>query len=311
MKTKYMFVVLFLGLIGLLTISKGGKGAAYYNLGGFWLDPCSSLSPGGAWVRVPGDAVWSTTDFCVMKYPAKNNGSGSAISQAAGIPWAMTWSAAVSACRALGAKFDLINNNQRMTLGANLADQPQNWSGGAVGSGTLNIGNNNWTTSATCAESTDDTLAWVQSNCTPTSQGGSAFNQRRTFYLSTGKVVWDAAGNNWQWCNYSNANDKPTPLNWVQFVEYTQPVVGTATMPLTQLRPTHAVKSWWNDSWNSSQGIGAYFSGSNGGNPTAPYLEYGGSFDWGSPDGLFSVIFDSATVNYSGFRCVYNGLSGP
>ena len=50
---------------------------------------CNSIGTPGTWVLVPGDPDYGTSDFCVMKYEAKNN-SGSPVSEAAGSPWAFT-----------------------------------------------------------------------------------------------------------------------------------------------------------------------------------------------------------------------------
>lgn len=54
-------------------------------------------------IFVPKNLSYSVVDFCVMKYEAKNDGYGTAISQAVGLPWAgLVRSAARSACQALG-----------------------------------------------------------------------------------------------------------------------------------------------------------------------------------------------------------------
>ena len=45
-----------------------------------------STAPSG-YIRVPGNSRFGTTDFFVMKYQAKDDGSGNAISAAAGSPW--------------------------------------------------------------------------------------------------------------------------------------------------------------------------------------------------------------------------------
>ncbi|MCX6128298.1 MAG: hypothetical protein NTX25_04445 [Proteobacteria bacterium] len=50
-----------------------------------------------------------------------------------------------------------------------------------------------------------------------------AFNQRRTQILSNSEIIWDMGGNVWQWIDYNNANDKPTPATaaWSEFTAMT------------------------------------------------------------------------------------------
>ena len=105
---------------------------------------CVGLS-GGDWVLVEGNSDYGTEDFCVMKYEAKNI-SGVATSQASSSPWAyITQYDASAKCRSLGDGFDLISNDQWMTIATNIANESSNWITGTVGTGALNRGHSDST----------------------------------------------------------------------------------------------------------------------------------------------------------------------
>ncbi|MFK7827159.1 MAG: hypothetical protein AB8G05_23650 [Oligoflexales bacterium] len=73
--------------------------------------------------------------------------------------------------------------------------------------------------------------------------------------LSNGEVIWDLSGNVREWVEYFNDEEKPSP-NDTLFNEFTKPVIGTSTLPLSDLIPSNALKSFWDDTWNSAEGIG-------------------------------------------------------
>lgn len=240
-----------------------------------------------------------------MKYAASNSNS-TALSQAGQSPWVnITQNAAKTACANLGAGYHLTTNVEWMTIAANAAKQTFNWSGGAVGSGTLVQGHSNNSPASVCASDVSDSKAWVGgSDCTGQTQGTMAFNQRRTAKLSNSEVIWDFAGNAWQWVDVINTNDKPTPASdtWQQFPTLS----GTTTMPLAQLVPINAVQNWWTDSWNSAQSIGRFYSGYNG---SGGALQRGGAVDSGTANaGLFSGRLSNAADYADGFgtfRCTW------
>ncbi|MFZ9521186.1 MAG: hypothetical protein ACO3A4_11990, partial [Silvanigrellaceae bacterium] len=96
-----------------------------------------------------GNANWwldVERDFCVMKYPAKdNNGSTYATSTAAGVPWVnikrgtdeSSLGSALMACKNAGPGHRLISNTQWQTVARNAESVASNWSGGAVGNGSM------------------------------------------------------------------------------------------------------------------------------------------------------------------------------
>lgn len=249
------------------------------------------------WIKVDGDSAYGTGGFCVMKYEAKNV-STVATSQAGGAPWVSTsQTAALSTCRSLGTGYDLISNQEWMTIGAHLAAQANNWTGGTLGSGSLYAGHTDSSPAQTCEASTSDTQAFVESTCTGVSSGDTA-EQKRTFSFSSSDVIWDFSGNASEWVNYVNLSDKPTTSDG----EYTS-VTETLGTPLKHLIPTNAVKSFWNDTWNSTQKIGKYSPGTNG---VGGALVRGGTHSENSAAGLFAANLangPSSSYPYIGFRC--------
>ena len=283
---------------------------------------CASISVGGSWILVPGDSDYGTKDFCVMKYEAKcsaangqtcNIATHSPISQTSNTPWvSIDQQDAKTECASLGKGYHLVTNAEWMTIAANLANVDGNWSGLSVGSGYLHRGHSDNSPTVACAADSDDAKAYVEddagTDCTAYSAGDSqeddAATQRRTHTLSNGAVIWDLAGNVYEWTSYFNNEDKPsddgTPDDaWDEYPDIT----GTTNMPLGKLIPTAAVKSFWNNTWNSSQSIGAYYPGldSAGG-----ALRRGGLWYDQTSAGVFTAgLLNSPTDfgNDIGFRC--------
>ena len=84
-------------------------------------------------------------------------------------------------------------------------------------------------------------------------------------------------------------------------------VTGTTSLAKTLLVPTNALKSWWNNSWNSTQGIGQYYPDLDG---VGGVMIRGGCYNTGSSvtAGIFSATLNivSSVPNIAiGFRCVY------
>ncbi|MBF0442359.1 MAG: SUMF1/EgtB/PvdO family nonheme iron enzyme [Oligoflexales bacterium] len=259
---------------------------------------CSNLA-GGIWIPVPGDPVYGTGNFCVMKYPASKVNSVPN-SQAGSMPWTkISKTDAISACKSIGQGYYLMSNPEWMTIAANAANQGANWSGGSVGKGMLSRGHIDNSAMA-CPSDVDDARSYADgSSCT---NNTGDFNKKRTKTLSNGYVIWDIGGNVWNWTTYYNSDDKPGPLgnSWNEYPD----VTGSSTAPKSHLVPLAGVQTWWSDSWTSAQGIGAFNPGNNG---SAPKLARGGSFVDGSVSGAFAALFleDASLTEHIGFRCVF------
>ncbi len=261
---------------------------------------CSRLA-GGTWIAVPGDSIYGTNAFCVQKYQAANTGNVPT-SQAGLVPWGNTsQTTALSACASLGKGYRLITNPEWMSLAANLANVGSNWSNGAVGAGTLRRGHSDNNPNRACAANADDANAYVETDCTGSSTG--TFLERRTSTLSNASVIWDIGGNLWNWVDYFNDADKPTPAEALYY-EYNV-ITGTASTPKAQLVPLNSVQPWWTDRWGSQQGIGRIHPGPNG---SGGAMLRGLFWNGGVNSGAFAAgLFDNKlTTNLAfGFRCTW------
>jgi prepilin-type N-terminal cleavage/methylation domain-containing protein len=278
------------------------------------------------YVGVPGNPLYGTKDFCVMKYEAKawDTNTNSVMPfgcleeacstihwaglsaqtryQARSIPEGYPWRRiaqsdvtnfdSIQACQAVDSA--LITNNQWMTIARNIEAQAVNWADGVIGSsvgtGGLFRGNINVNDSASCGSGVVLDALTPGTNCLVGSRN------KRTLILSNGETIWDIAGNVYQWTNnVIDATRRPVGngANWVQWTAVTN--YGDLTYDLTRSG---------NSSWTSTQGIGQYYEGAPGTGNRA--FSRGGRWGNGPDAGAFSLALHySPTVTNTGigFRC--------
>ncbi|MCB9370349.1 hypothetical protein H6501_02000 [Candidatus Woesearchaeota archaeon] len=277
-------------------------------------NPC----PDG-YIIVPGNAGLGTRNFCVMKYEAKNV-SYVAISQAASTPWAnITWNAAKTECENLGSGYHLMTEEERLTIAHNVEFVASNWNSSVVGTGFLYSGHNDGSPYTALVADTDDGNGYYGT----TDSAGS--NQRRTLNLSNDEIIWDFAGNVWEWVDaWAYANESlGSPYRYhggdQGWMSYNS---DDGTGKNASLVPTSKLPS---NGWNANQGMGRYHDGSdilgasNNVNeapdfctgycsPKAVFLA--GGF-WGTQvrAGVFALLLGdgpSGSFTTAGFRCSYS-----
>ena len=175
------------------------------------------VCPDANWVLVPGNAQLGVNSFCVMKFHAKNDGSGNATTGALGTPWYnIDQPTAKTKCTDLGAGYDLISNAEWMTIARNVEAQGANWTGGSRGSGKLISGFTNSSNEDNPPLAVfDETNPWDGTGVDPRYATGithsvlelntieNVYRQKRTFLLSNGQVIWDMTGNIKTWVDWT------------------------------------------------------------------------------------------------------------
>jgi len=272
--------------------------------GGAGENPSTDTCPTN-YILVPGDTVYGTTDFCVMKYEAKS-GPGGATSKPLGLPMRglVAFSEAVAMCKSLGPGYALINNSEWMTIATNIANVANNWDGGVVGTNAINRGHTDNIPAAPLAADVSDVNA-----CSGTGQACDNTvtwdSQRRTHELSNGNYIWDFAGNVWEWVDMFIYEGKIGGLASFQEISLYSAADNTDHMTITNIRPVNANHPFWNDAWNSTEGMGTYYSSTQGGGGSGLR---GGNWTLAANVGIFALMLDIVPAGANaafGFRCVF------
>ena len=170
-------------------------------------------------IGVPGNAFYSTDDFCVMKYEAKQDPTDNtkAISQASARPWVnVNRAEAQAACQASG--FELLSNNHWQTIARNIELVPENWANNQIGDvGGLSRGHSDGTPYSALEASSNDT-----EGCFGTGQENTCDDagrsQKRTHTVNNhgrNEVIWDMAGNVEEWVSDDRPPNNPGGLQFI------------------------------------------------------------------------------------------------
>lgn len=262
------------------------------------------------YVYVPAREGVAPPGFCVAKYEMKDV-SGVATSQAGGAPWGnIDRDDAILACSSLGAGYDLISNAQWMQIADNVTDVASNWSSGALTSGALNRGHFDDNFGGLLEAGGDahpcygldfdmdgnaDSEASLDAICSE-----SIWHEnRRTLKLSTGKVLWDFAGNSWEWNKDDYAGGASGSNYYIAELSVVADSFATLFAP--------AVASLCgNPNLNDYCGMGfAWINGPGGA------IARGGSLYNGTDTGAYAVDLDNGagyTAGHVGFRCVAQAM---
>ena len=254
-----------------------------------------SISCPYGFIVVPGSTTYSTSDFCVMKYEAKQVGSSTTpISTASGLPWvnisqttAIANSPNVAGCTGC----HLITEAEWMTIAQNVLSVASNWSGAAVGSGYIYSGHNDAVP--------ENSLAVTALSDGYSDTGNTSGNQKRILSLTNGEVIWDIAGNVWDWTSGTMTGGQPTGMaswNWYQWTAVSGGTFSINPYPSSTVLTGAA-------SWYSANGIGMIY-GLTGYASQRGYVR-GGYWYSGMGAGVLTLALvndPSATTNNIGFR---------
>lgn len=253
-------------------------------------------------IVVPGSSTYGTSDFCVMKYEAKQYSSTVPISQASSTPWtgsvsslsqseATTYSQNVAGCTGC----HLITDAEYLTIVQNVLNINSNWDNGAgvhtVGTGYIYSGNNDATPGTLQAASTNDSEGYYGTS------DSSPSNQRRTLTLSNGEVIWDIAGNAWEWTSGQSVGGQPGLISDASYTwkEWKNANVTGNLFPNTFPSFGTSVAS----GWDSTNGIGQLYSNSNDTTTVSGHLR-GGTITNTAWAGVTTLYLGYAPSNNTG-----------
>ena len=239
-----------------------------------------SLSCDAGYIPVPGNSTFGTSDFCIAKYEMKND-AGTAKSQAAGSPWvSISQTSAITAASDACSGCHLITEAEWLTVAHNVLNVGSNWSGGSVGSGYIYGGHNdNAPANALAASSDGDGYSGTGNT--------SGSNQLRTLTLSNGEVIWDLAGNVWEWTAGQTSGGQPGAAGYA-WREWNA-VEGTGSL---SPNPFPSFGTAAASGWTGTNGIGRLYSDSV--QTAARGFRRGGNWNNGSHAGVFTLNLSNA-----------------
>ena len=161
------------------------------------------------YLPIEGNAELGTDAFCVMQTEAKGkddvNGPWPCYCEH---PWRnITPDDAKAACRnkhnITNGSCDLLSNRQWMAIARDIEATAANWSGGEVGVGKINRGYSDKHGSWIPLRIDDPEDHWFGVN-------SSDWSQKRTHVLSNGSIIWDFAGNAYEWVDWETGGETLT-----------------------------------------------------------------------------------------------------
>jgi formylglycine-generating enzyme required for sulfatase activity len=154
-----------------------------------------------------------------------------------------------------------------------------NWSGGVVGTGYISSGHNDSAPNNALAPDPSD----ANGNAGETNQ---TFAQKRTLTLTNGQVIWDLAGNVWEWTAGTVAGGQPGVAgnNYSSWIEWPN-VTTNGTLAVNPFPSGTGLSG--SNTWNSSKGVGMLISSTTN-NGLSGFIR-GGAWYIGSLDGVLAL----------------------
>jgi prepilin-type N-terminal cleavage/methylation domain-containing protein len=302
------------------------KNTTYYRISsdtGLTTAAVSKVCPYG-FIVVPGSSTYSTSDFCVMKYEAKADDNSDGVGDTNQTTGYNTWPAdthPISDTRKLvstAAGYSVTNISQDtakntaapsytancpsgchliteaewMTIAQNVLSVASNWSGGSVDSGYIYSGHNDSVPAKAIEADSNDVNGYANT-------GNTSGNQRRTLTLTNSEVIWDLAGNIWEWTQGTIAGNQQPGLSGESAYAWKEWNNGSLLMNgLPALSRPSSTGISGISGWDSSKGIGRLFS--NYGETGVRAFRRGGIWGNGSTAGVLALyLYDSSSdANY-------------
>lgn len=270
---------------------------------------CSSLP--GNWTSVPGSSYFSTSNFCVMQFEAKDVG-GVATSQPSLTPWDnINFTDSRTECSQLNTEhssfdgtFRIITNREWMTIARDVEQQDTNWNSSTKGVGSMFRGHSDGSPFSTLAVSNTGNYYDGTGNSAPSIE-------QRVLELSNGEVVWDLGGNVQEWVDILengstfNGNACSGSDSWYSYFGNDGYSECTFNAPFSKdsAADTRYEMGPLGD-YNADNGIGRVYSDSANGRA----LLRGGIWFDTNLAGAFTayMLYDPSVANTGvGFRCSY------
>jgi hypothetical protein len=226
-----------------------------------------------------------------MKYAASQVGSTNVpISQAGSMPWvninqttAIANSHNVAGCDGC----HLITEAEYLTIVQNVLSVASNWSSGIVGTGYIYSGHNDNSPNHALASDNGYYNTGNFAGDTSVNFGMIGNSQRRTLTLTNGEVIWDLAGNVWEWTSSTiGANQQPGFVSDVAYAWKQWDNIWLLMNGLPSLSQPSST-GLTGISWDSSAGVGQLFSNL-GESGTTAFIR-GGNWDAASGSGVLAL----------------------
>jgi formylglycine-generating enzyme required for sulfatase activity len=267
------------------------------------------------YVLVPGNSDLGTSNFCVMKYEAREDASGNPVSKPSDTPWVeISQIDARAKCKDLGENYHLITDRQWVTIARNIENNPSNWNSSVVGEGFVYVGHSdNYPSSILPVTNTSDFYDGTLDSGDGTCDGRrnnwgtevpyACSGQKRVLELSNGELIWDISGNVFEWTNDSLVEPHSGLDLVVDSASWDFDWSALRGGDYVHLGPSNLDYDYLN-------GMGKLGPDDNGADPsgTVHALLRGGSRWGGYYVGIFTLtLFDAPEREgpLFGFRCVY------